>query len=354
MPAWNWQLMPGVATLPLPLPAPGACWLTGGMGTRSFVGGASDGVSGTTAFDFVAAYQQGIAYRRTVAFGADRYVAVFADITASDAGRPVFVTAAQHMPAGPVYGSGSSGQGPSPLPVGNGTAPPGTWWLHDGQTGIVWPQLAPGSNSGVDAQLWVTNAVVTGNWSTIGAESGMVSPQMFVAWMSVAAPVSNVSVVYVVMPNITLEGMVQQAPIVLADTVVSRQDGTAAVVTLVTAATVHAVVYGCDSGDEGAGISGGSGGGGCVTQLPSPVVSTLVDAEGAYIFSLAATSLALTVANPNQTSWAPTVAVTAGFTLHSCDGGGSPVANATANSVTFTAAPADGTSVTAWCNGVAV
>lgn len=247
MPAWNWALLPGTTVVPLPGPAGGECWFTGGAGTTSFVGGASDGLRGAVAMDYVAPFSWGLAYKRLVALLPDRFVVALGDVTTSgqSADRPVFSSVAQHalVTADVVYTSAAP---TVPLGDQNATAPAGAWWVWAAGAGYIFPDLAGSNPAGL--QLWVGLGEQSGNWSRVGAYgiAGSVTARMFTLWLEAPAPVSAGAWSYTVVPNVTAAAFAASAATILANTVVLRNDGGAQGVWAADQNVAALSAYACD------------------------------------------------------------------------------------------------------------
>jgi hypothetical protein len=141
----------------------------------------------------------------------------------------------------------------------------------------------------------VSNLVVTGDWATIGAESGNITTGLFTLTLEQPAPVVNASFAYIVVPNIALADFLVAAAALVAPggLVTVRNDAGAQAVLHGPAQIMQAAVYELDAGaaPPSAALNAGV-----------PGWNAAVSATGAFIVSLGAFSgsLAFTAASPSQ------------------------------------------------------
>lgn len=218
-PAWNWSFIPGT-NLALDQKNPG-CSGVGGVGVSNFVGMASDGLYGVTAYNFTTPPQarsgsQGVSLFKSVSFFDTCFMTLIANITQLSPASPmvpsVTVIEQRRMPSSVPAGSTDvyTNENPSsPFPPGEWTLSSVVWWLWEGNVGYLFPDPAPSPDRGCLATgngdyiyLHVSLGEATGNWSSIGAESGNVSVNMFTFWIE--HPQQGANTCYITVPNISL------------------------------------------------------------------------------------------------------------------------------------------------------
>jgi hypothetical protein len=225
-PSWNWSFVPGT-NIALDQTNPG-CSGVGGFGVSSFVGMASDGVYGVTAYKFTTPPQarsegKGISLFKSVSYFDTCYMTLLANISQLSPSLPmassITVIEQRRMPNVVPVGSSDvyTNENPtSPYPTGQWELSSVVWWLWEGNTGYLFPDPAPSPDRGCLSTgngdyiyLHVSIGQVSGNWSIIGAESGNVSVNMFTFWIE--HPQQGANSCYITVPNISLSDFTAHA-----------------------------------------------------------------------------------------------------------------------------------------------
>jgi hypothetical protein len=218
-PAWNWSFIPGT-NVALDQKNPG-CSGVGGYGVSNFVGMASDGVYGVTAYNFTTPPQarssgKGVSLFKSVSYFDTCFMTLMANITQLSPSSPmvpsVTVIEQRRMPSSVPVGVSDvfTNENPSaPFPPGDWTLSSVVWWLWEGNVGYLFPDPAPSPDRGCMATgngdfiyLHVSIGEASGNWSSIGAETGNVSVNMFTFWIE--HPQQGANSCYITVPNISL------------------------------------------------------------------------------------------------------------------------------------------------------
>jgi len=187
-PVWNWNRIPGttleqLASVPV---SPNNYYV---RGTKTFVGGVSDGQIGMSAFLQDETTNTAKAHKSWFFFG-DGYLALGAGIHASGPGT-VFTTLNQCLLKGNVQAS-QNGTTTS-LARGETDLDNVSWLLHD-QVGYVFP---------TPTRVHVKNTTQTGNWQLInhGYSSSVVNLDVFLAGLDHGVNPANASFAYSVLPG---------------------------------------------------------------------------------------------------------------------------------------------------------
>jgi hypothetical protein len=335
-PSWDWVRIPGTTV---------RAWRTGytasdvgGFGATSFVGFASDGLVGVSAFDFVSPGTiTGTTYRKSTSFFDDVVVTLVANITLdpSKAGdSPAWTTLEQRrMPASVAAGQTdvyTSASPSTPIPAGNTSLPATVWWVWEGGAGYIFLDRIPptvraagrtaaaaaaalrASSSSHTAALaasalpvlHVSVATQTGDWASIGAHQGAVNTYTFSLWLEHPSPVLGAAAAYAVVPNIDAAAFAAAAGSYAQN--ISIVSNTPASQSVKYGNTLALVAY-----QAGATANGGTG------------WTVGASAAGAYLVREAAagTGLTLSASNPAQAAWSTTVSVDRTFTASGSPGG---------------------------------
>lgn len=356
-PEWDWERIPG--TTVKRGAAALSCATVQGSSTNTFTGGVSNGDVGLAVQDFTAPLNVGLRLRRHVAFQSNGLSVVLANVSSWVPSGPgpekhvvttsVEAAALDVSPANEgVWAGRLTGGGGQRLAVpGDYTFPSGgtVGWLWHNGTGYVLPTLGAGGPAGAGLSLRVVlDPTATGNWGAIGAEAayGNASIPLFAVWFEQAPGVlpTGRALAYTVIPGVTLEDFtaaLAASPLAFGRAYVAP-DGAS------WTATLEQV-----EGVAGGVLSVGAFANGTATVTPPdgafPAVT--VSSAGAFLVSLSATLLNVTVANPEQARWAVDVAVPGAAPLVASTGAG--YACRADGTVSFTAPPADGSSATAVC-----
>jgi hypothetical protein len=308
-PLWDFMRLPGTTVFPYAVP-----WLCGGAGTTAFVGGASDGAGlGSAVQDYVAAFNESLAMRRSTFFFPSLFVGLGANITATSpaaAARVAWTGIAQAR----LTGTGvftSAGGADAPLPANTNTSLPDTaWWVWEGGVGYVLLDRLPGAarttGGGALPTLHVSNVATWGLWQDIGAMSGNVTGALFTLWLEHAAPVAGASYAYAILPNLPLPAFQAAAAALLAPVAsgglaVIRNDGGVQAVVHGASNALHATVFALDGGRGSvAVVDGGAGWNVTVNSVGAFIVAQAAPAAGEARGAAGAGSLAFTVAEPSQ------------------------------------------------------
>ncbi len=185
MPVWDWRKLPGITAEQFSQPPrPG-----GGRGSRTFVGGVSDGRYGLAAMDFA---RGKLTARKAWFFFDDEYVCLGADIRC-DSNTPVTTSLNQCLLQSEVVVSDSKGV--RRLPRGEHRLAGVCWAYHGGVTYVL---PTPGA-------LTVRCDAQTGTWKSISSplNDTPVSMDVFSAWIDHGKQVANGSYAYVVAPGVS-------------------------------------------------------------------------------------------------------------------------------------------------------
>ena len=185
-PIWDWGHIPGT-TSPHKDPAPEPkTW--GGYGTKSFVGGASNGKYGVAGFNLS---WDGVTGKKAWFFFDDEYVALGAGITSSSS-TPINTTVNQTFSKGSVDVEYELGTG---TPTSDGTfVLKNPNWVHHNQVGYVFPN---------NENVMLKNANHSGSWSEINTStpSTIITDKVFSLWFDHGATPSGASYEYIVLPG---------------------------------------------------------------------------------------------------------------------------------------------------------
>ncbi len=187
-PVWNWQTIPGTTAVQIPK-------LQGSPrhnGSRTFVGGVSDGAYGLAAMDF--AYKQ-LEARKSWFFFDEQIVCLGAGISCSDPEHAVVTTLNQCLLNGNVFVS--DGRLVQKIDRGTRTIPAPAWIWHDRIAYLFLDRT--GVNLRNDAQ--------SGSWHLINqrASSQQVTRDVFLATIDHGMRPTNASYAYAVLPAISLK-----------------------------------------------------------------------------------------------------------------------------------------------------
>lgn len=181
-PTWDWEKLPGTT-----VQHGGTqlnCSTADGNGQTALVGGVTDGITGLAFMDFFTSrYGQYLLARKSYFFFEGVFINLGANIS-TRAGYSVTTTLESRLLSGVVTLSTDGGASWSTVASGNHTyaAPTSAasplLLLHDGIGYVVL-----GNNSAASATVHVLNAPVTGNWSSVGSNSGTQTNPMFTAWI---------------------------------------------------------------------------------------------------------------------------------------------------------------------------
>ncbi|KAG9035127.1 hypothetical protein FRB95_011994 [Tulasnella sp. JGI-2019a] len=155
--AWDWNIIPGITTDYGASPL--NCTTVKHNGTRTFVGGASDGEIGVAAMDYSKPLTKAFAYRKAWFFFEDDVQHVTVSGVVSNDTAPVFSVLDQKRVNGPIYVNGEKVANHKGVNQAGATS---LWHSHIGYTFDNIPC------DGGKHQLNVTVANRTGNWSEIG------------------------------------------------------------------------------------------------------------------------------------------------------------------------------------------
>lgn len=191
MPVWDWAMIPGVTskyTATFPARAPWGAY----FGTRSFVGGVSNGVQGASVLDL---NKDGVTGKKSWFFFDKEVVALGAGISSRSA-YEVRTTVNQSRADGNAYvtfGS-STTETPHPLSTSTHSYMHANWIRHDG-IAYFFP------NNG---NLELRHGRQIGNWYDINTNqpNGTVTEDVFKLWFNHGVDPSNASYSYKVVPNI--------------------------------------------------------------------------------------------------------------------------------------------------------
>ena len=215
----DWGRIPGVSTTTAAEEG-GACREVGSA--SAFVGGVSDGESGSAVHDAAVGGSDRLRVRRSIFLFTDLYVAlsffvsdtcsaryvesgVSSDV-ASSGGSSVWTTIAQRRLSNTgTYTSDSSGVALSPS--FDGVLPPSTQWVWEGGVGVI---IFP-SAAAQEQQLRLSTTERTGDWADIGAQRGAVSAALFILSFEHAPPVACAAFAYAVIPNVALAAFTKAA-----------------------------------------------------------------------------------------------------------------------------------------------
>jgi chondroitin AC lyase len=199
-PVWDWRKLPGTTieqgTYSL---KPTVDW--GVAGTRTHVGGVSDGVHGSAAFDYA---KRNVSARKSWFFLGDEIVALGSAIHAPAATSPVLTTLNQCRLAGGVLWS--DGGDAQPLAAGQQLSPPGLRWVHHDGVGYLFPD-------GAASNLTVSTLAGSGSWASINDRysSAVVSADLFSLWIDHGLAPEGGSYAYVMLPGVTPEQLAERA-----------------------------------------------------------------------------------------------------------------------------------------------
>lgn len=209
-PVWDFRQLPGTTEeLDTPLlPCAGYnSWITE-LNYTTFVGGASDGLSGVAAMDLwsFSLHKHGAWF-----FGEDSFVHLGAGIHCATPTTDAGTTLANHLLAGAVSVQMQGQTTTTTLTPGNHTL--------NGVSLVFHARYAGGTRGTAYLPLDAATAVLevallnrTGDWSALGTASGNITrPVLTVLARHGACPLANVSVAYAVLPNTTLSEAVLAA-----------------------------------------------------------------------------------------------------------------------------------------------
>lgn len=209
MPVWDWRRLPGTTIEQGSYSLqPTSNW--GVYGTSAFAGGVSDGVDGTTVFDYS---RLGVAVKKSWFFLGDVMIALGTDINAPSASNPVLTTLNQSLLTGAV--TYNTGGGTSTL---SGTASPSALqWVHHDGTGYFFPAAANNAE--------IAGVAQNGSWYSINTSqsASSINRNVFSLQLNHGTTVSGASYAYLVAPGLDAAAM-DAFP--LADYDILRNDGT--------------------------------------------------------------------------------------------------------------------------------
>jgi chondroitin AC lyase len=210
-PAWNWMRLPGT-TLEQTTSVPA---FTGDLkGSRTFVGGVSDGQAGVSAFDQAEPKSSVTAHKSWFFFG-EGFLALGAGIQSTGTG-PVFTTLNQCLLRGPVRVD--TGGAVSTQTSGEVDLDATEWVLHDG-VGYVFPS---------PTKVHLKNAAQSGDWNLINRmyASASLSCDLFLLGLDHGVAPTDASYAYVVLPGTDEAGVAAfaaQAPLTILSNTPSLQ-----------------------------------------------------------------------------------------------------------------------------------
>jgi len=189
-PVWDWEEIPGITCAKGAIPLNCASSQVRNS-TQTFVGGVSDGVYGTAAFDFKSAYGGHLAAKKGWFFFDTEIVALGSRII-SNQSYPIVTSIAQNLLKGDVWTNNGR------VPIGSHISA-NTWWVHHNNIGYIIPEIQGHT-------IHVSNSNRTGTWESIGSSTGTVTWPVF----SLAINQHNRDDIYVyyISPNITLSNFV--------------------------------------------------------------------------------------------------------------------------------------------------
>jgi chondroitin AC lyase len=333
MPAWDWRLLPGATADPS---APLSCGDVGGFGMTKFVGAASDGTVGMSAFDFVSPKYTNVSFRKATAFFTNALVYLGANLTNGVPNGQLWtgieqrILAAPYTPGQPlastdVYTAASPS---APLAPGSVQLDNSAWWVWEGNTGYIFPDLFAGNAT---YTAWVKAVAASGNWSAVGAQSGQVDLAVFSLWLEHALPAVGRSFSVIVVPSIDLASFSSNAKGYLSDLIVVRNDPDAQAVQQVSTSTLAAAVYASS---------------GATVAAPGKFGSATFASAGAYIMSASGNNATLAASNPAQTSWQLQATVQSAFAPSTQPNGAQCIGN---GGWSMAAPPATGASAVITC-----
>ena len=209
-PVWDWRKIPAAT-----IEQTGAAYdpkTVRRQGSRSFVGGVSDGMYGMAAFDFA---RDGLTARKAWFFFDDEFVCLGAGITCTS-DNPVFTSINQcHLKGDVVV---SDGKKQKTISRGRHKLNNPLWVHHDG-IGYVFPGT-------VKNPAYLTNDVQTGSWRSINHQysNRKVSMDVFSLWLDHGKRPSKVSYAYIVAPAVGLEKMKAYAENPPVEILINRTD----------------------------------------------------------------------------------------------------------------------------------